>query len=84
MDKDVDYSQIEVRVIAYICSGLLGYVEARSDVHELPTLSEIDTTETARMLGVAYHTKPFLDAMVRDGRLIQYGPHYSTRKIEVL
>ncbi len=62
------------------------FMEARCDVssqHKLPTRDEILGTATAQALG-ARSVDVAIDAMLEDGRLIQYGPHISDHAIEVL
>lgn len=62
------------------------FMEVRCDVssqHKLPTKDEILGTMTAQALGLR-SVEAAIDAMLEDGRLIQYGPHLSDRKIEVL
>lgn len=70
-----------------LCVGaLVSFMETRCDVssqHKLPTLDEILSTATARIIGVE-RTRNLLDELVSSGVLIQYGPHYSDHDVEVL
>lgn len=67
-------------------SGLLGFMSTRCDVssqHKLPSVEEILGTWTAEIIG-AERTRKLIDAMLKDGRLIAYGPYISDHEIDVL
>ena len=67
-------------------AGLLSFMSARCDVssqHKLPGVEEILATVSAEMIGVE-RTRKLINAMLKDGRLIAYGPYISDHEIDVL
>lgn len=66
--------------------GIVSFMETRcavSSQHKLPTMDEILSTATARIIGVE-RTRGLVEELVNIGVLIQYGPHYSDHDVEVL
>ena len=70
-----------------LCRGaILSFMETRCDVssqHKLPTLDEILSSTTARIIG-ADRTQELVWELVGIGVLIRYGPHFSDHDVEVL
>lgn len=67
-------------------AAVVSFMEARcavSSQHKLPTMDEILSTATARIIGVE-RTRGLVEELVSIGVLIQYGPHYSDHDVEVL
>lgn len=66
--------------------GVLSFMSTRcavSSQHKLPTESEILGTQFAAFIGKG-RVKLAIAQLVSRGRLIEYGPYLSDRKIEVL
>lgn len=72
---------------AHLCMGaILSFMESRCDVsaqHKLPTMQEILSSATARIIGVE-QTRIVVEELVKIGVLVRYGPYYSDHDVEVL
>lgn len=70
-----------------ICMGaIVSFMETRcavSSQHKLPTMDEILSSVTAKVIGLD-RTKSLVLELVSLGVLIQYGPHFSDHDVEVL
>lgn len=70
-----------------ICMGaLVSFMETRcavSSQHKLPTMDDILSSMTAKVIGVA-RTRSLVLELVSLGVLIRYGSHFSDHDVEVL
>ncbi|RWQ35833.1 MAG: hypothetical protein EOS20_17315 [Mesorhizobium sp.] len=56
---------------------------AVSSQHKLPGLAEILGTVIVEFIGVE-RAKTLIEKMIKDGRIIEYGPYLSDHEIDVL